>query len=191
MISYLEGTAIAKNEKNAIILVNGVGYKVFFSGGDLNTIALTGDTVKAFTHLQVREDALELYGFLDRSALELFELFITISGIGPKVALAIISTESPSVLAGAIAREDVKFLTKVAGVGLKSAQKIVLELHEKIAKVSFAMHDAGASADADAIDALVALGWSARDAREALKNIPKEIDRTDLRIKEALKALGR
>ncbi|MBI5913225.1 Holliday junction branch migration protein RuvA [Candidatus Azambacteria bacterium] len=191
MISYLEGTAIAKNEKSAMILVNGVGYKVFFSVGDLNTIALGGDPVKAFTHLQVKEDALELYGFLDRSALELFELLITISGIGPKVALAILSMESPSVLAGAIAREDVKFLTKVSGVGLKSAQKIVLELHEKIAKVSFAMHDAGASADADAIDALVALGWSARDARDALKNIPKEIERTDLRIKEALKALGR
>lgn len=191
MISYLEGTAIAKNGKSAIILVNGVGYKVFFSGGDLNTIPLAEGIVKAFTHLQVREDALELYGFLDRAALELFELLITISGIGPRVALAILSMESPSVLAGAIAREDVKFLTKVSGVGLKSAQKIVLELHEKIEKVSFAMHDAGASTDADAIDALVALGWSAREAREALKNIPKEIERTDLRIREALKVLGR
>src|SRR3989344_2618939 len=177
MISYLEGTAIEKNEKSAMILVNGVGYKVFFPVGDLHTIALKEGTVKAFTHLHVKEDALELYGFLDRSALELFELLITISGIGPKVALAILSMESPSMLAGAIAREDVKFLTKVSGVGLKSAQKIVLELHEKIVKVSFAMHEAGASADADAIDALVALGWSARDARDVLKNIPKEIER--------------
>ncbi|MEK7493729.1 MAG: Holliday junction branch migration protein RuvA [Patescibacteria group bacterium] len=191
MIAYLEGTVLTKNEKSVIILVNGTGYKVFFPVGDLNTIPLAGDTVKAFTHLQVKEDALELYGFLDHSALELFELLITISGIGPKVALAILSMESPNMLAGAIAREDVKFLTKVSGVGLKSAQKIVLELHEKIAKVSFAIHDAGASADVDAIDALVALGWSARDARDALKNIPKEIERTDLRIKEALKALGR
>ncbi|MCR4322776.1 MAG: Holliday junction branch migration protein RuvA [Candidatus Azambacteria bacterium] len=191
MISYLEGKAIAKNEKSVIILVNGVGYKVFFSGGDLNTISLEGDTVKAFTHLQVKEDALELYGFLERAALELFELLITISGIGPKVALAILSTESPSVLAGAIAREDVKFLTKISGVGHKSAQKIMIELHEKIGKVSFEIHDAGASMDADAIDALVALGWSARDAREVLKNIPKEIEQTDLRIREALKVLGR
>lgn len=191
MIAYLEGTVLTKNEKSAIILVNSVGYKVFFSAGDLSTIPLEGGIVKAFTYLQVKEDALELYGFLDRSALELFELLITISGIGPKVALAIISMESPAALAGAIAREDVKFLTKVAGVGQKSAQKIVLELHEKIAKVSFAMHDAGAASDTDAIDALVALGWSARDAREVLKTIPKEIERTDLRIKEALKALGR
>lgn len=191
MISYLEGRVAAKTEKYAIVVVNGVGYKVFMPVSDLGKIQQDDESVKIHTHLCVKEDALDLYGFLDKTQLELFGLLITISGIGPKVALGVLSTEKPSVLAGAIAREDITFLTKISGIGEKIAKKIVLELREKIATLSFAADDAGGTIDGDAIDALVALGWNVKDARDALKRVPRDIARTEMRITEALKLLGK
>lgn len=191
MISYLEGRVAAKAEKYAIIVVNGVGYKVFMPAGDLHKIQQDDESVKLHTHLCVKEDALDLYGFLDTAQLELFGLFITISGIGPKVALGVLSTEKPSVLAGAIAREDITFLTKISGIGEKIAKKIVLELREKISGLSFAVEGAEGAVDGDAIDALVALGWNVKDARDALRRVPADIIRTEARITEALKVLGK
>lgn len=191
MISYLEGRVAAKTEKYAIIVVNGVGYKVFMSAGDLSKIQQDDEIVKVHTYLCVKEDALDLYGFSDRTQLELFSLLITISGIGPKVALVVLSTEKPGVLAGAIMREDIAFLTKISGIGEKIAKKIVLELREKMSNLSFAVDDAGGALDGDAIDALVALGWSVKDARDALQRVPQTITRTEMRITEALKLLGK
>lgn len=191
MIAHLEGSVAAKTEKYAVIAVSGVGYKVFMPAGDLHKIQQDDESVKVYTYLCVKEDALELYGFLDTAQLELFGLLIGISGIGPKVALVVLSTEKPGVLAGAIAREDVAFLTKISGIGEKIAKKIVLELREKIAGLSFGAEGAGGAIDGDAIDALVALGWNARDARDALARISKDIARTEERIKEALKVLGK
>lgn len=191
MISYLEGTVVSLSDKFAVVLVHGVGYKVFLSPATSDTVRHIGQTIKVFTHLHVREDALDLYGFLDAAELELFEMLLTVSGIGPKMALAIISIDKPSVLAGAIAREDAVFLTKISGIGNKMAQKIILELKEKISKLSFKAEDAEGARDADAIDALVSLGWHMKDAREALKKVPKEIEKTELRIKEALRILGK
>lgn len=191
MISYLEGRVAAKTEKYVIIVVNGVGYKVFMSAGDLSKIQQDDEIVKVHTYLCVKEDALDLYGFSDRTQLELFSLLITISGIGPKVALVVLSTEKPGVLAGAIMREDITFLTKISGIGEKIAKKIVLELREKMSSLSFAVDDAGGALDGDAIDALVALGWSVKDARDALQRVPQTITRTEMRITEALKLLGK
>lgn len=191
MISYLEGTVVSSSDKFAVVLVNGVGYKVFLSPSTSDKIQRIGDSVKVFTHLHVREDALDLYGFLDATELELFEMLLTVSGIGPKMALTIISIDKPSVLAGAIAREDTAFLTKISGIGNKMAQKMILELKEKIARLSFKAENAEVALDADAIDALVAFGWSMREARAALHTVSKDIIQTELRIKEALKMLGK
>ncbi len=190
MISYLEGVVVFQNEKYISVLVGGVGYKVFLSPGTSDAIRQVGDTVRVFTHLHVREDALDLYGFSDAAELELFEMLLIVSGIGPKMALTIISVDRPSVLAGAISREDAGFLTKISGIGTKMAHKIILELKEKIAKLSFKAEDAEVALDGDAIDALVGLGWSVREARAALRAIPKDIAKTELRIKEALKTLS-
>lgn len=191
MISYLEGTVVSLSDKFVVVLVNGVGYKIFLSPSTSDKIQRIGDAVKVFTHLHVREDALDLYGFLDATELELFEMLLTVSGIGPKMALTIISIDRPSVLAGAVAREDTAFLTKISGIGNKMAQKIVLELKEKITRLSFKAENAEVALDADAIDALVAFGWSMREARTALRAVSKDIIQTELRIKEALKTLGK
>lgn len=191
MISYLEGTVVSSSDKFVVVLANGVGYKVFLSPNTSDKIQRIGDAVKVFTHLHVREDALDLYGFLDATELELFEMLLTVSGIGPKMALTIISIDKPSVLAGAVAREDTVFLTKISGIGNKMAQKIVLELKEKITRLSFKAENAEVALDADAIDALVAFGWSMREARTALHSVSKDIIQTELRIKEALKMLGK
>ncbi|OGD31391.1 Holliday junction DNA helicase RuvA [Candidatus Azambacteria bacterium RIFCSPHIGHO2_02_FULL_52_12] len=191
MISYLEGVVVFQNEKYILVLVNGVGYKVFLSSATSDRIQRVGDAVKVFTHLHVREDALDLYGFLDATELELFEMLLTVSGIGPKMALTIISIDRPSVLAGAISREDAGFLTKISGIGTKMAHKMILELKEKISRLSFKAEDAEVALDGDAIDALVGLGWNVREARTALRAISKDIVKTELRIKEALKTLGK
>lgn len=191
MISYLEGKAIKITDKYIVLNVNGVGYKVFLSGSDLGKLQQSRENVKVYTHLHVREDDLEFYGFLTDAELEFFELLITISGIGPKAALNIISTDRPSVVAGAILREDVGYLTKISGIGSKTAQKIILELKDKVSKLSFKIESGGASPDIDAIDALVSLGWNAKEAREALRNVAREITGTEARIREAMKILGR
>lgn len=191
MISYLAGKAIKITDKYIVLNVNSVGYKVFLSGSDLGKIQQNKDNVKIYTHLNVREDILDLYGFLTEAELEFFELLITISGIGPKAALNIISTDAPSVVAGAILREDVGYLTKISGIGSKTAQKIILELKDKVSKLSFKIESGGTSPDMDAIDALVSLGWNAKEAREALRNIPREIVGAEARIREAMKILGR
>ncbi|MBI3685406.1 Holliday junction branch migration protein RuvA [Candidatus Azambacteria bacterium] len=190
MISYLEGTIISRSEKYIVIAAGGVGYKVFMPSGAPLKIPQAAHTVKMYTRLYLREDTMELYGFFDPAELELFEMLITVSGVGPKVALVIIATDKPSVLAGAIAAEDTTFLTKISGVGKKIAQKVIVDLKDKVSSLSFDIQKGDASLDADAIDALVALGWHMKDAREALKKVPKEITKTELRIKEALKKLG-
>lgn len=191
MISYLEGKLISKTDKYAVVSAGGIGYRVFLPSNILHKIPEIGELVKIFTYLHVKEDGMALYGFAAPAELEFFELLITISGIGPKAALAIISLDKPNVLAGAILREDINFLTKISGIGAKTAQKIVLELKEKIKKLSFDVEDTDATLDADPIEALVALGWSAREAREALRRVPREITQTEQRVKEAMKLLGR
>jgi len=191
VISYLEGKILKKSEKSVILLVGGVGYKVVLINEHINNIN-TGDDLGVFTHLNVKEDSLDLYGFKSQAELELFELLITISGVGPKAALGIISLDAPDAIAGAILREDFKYLNSVSGIGSKTAQKIVLELKDKIAKLNFDVQsDARGASDSEVIDALEALGYSPRDAREALRSISKEIDTVEDKIREALRLLGK
>lgn len=188
MIGLIKGTIELNTEKYVIIDVNGIGYKVYISGNTFKTLPTKGEKVKLFTHLHVREDAMELYGFLSIKELEFFELLISISGIGPKGALNILNVASVDTLKRAIVNEESSILTKVSGIGKKTAEKIILELKNKVGDEFLGEK---VSADSEAIDALIGLGYQLREAREILKKVPKEVDGVENRVREALKLLGR
>jgi Holliday junction DNA helicase RuvA subunit len=128
MIAYLMGTVAGTDQASAIIDVNGIGYSVFMSNRALSRLPHTGEQVRVFTHLQVREDDMSLYGFLTLEEKDLFTKLIGVTGVGPKVALAALSTFEPDELVEAIVAEDVKAVSRIPGVGKKSASRIVLEL---------------------------------------------------------------
>lgn len=192
MISHLSGTLIFASDRFIIIDVGGVGYKVRMALDALRTLSgSVNKQISIWTHLVVREDTLDLYGFRNESELEFFEMLISVSGIGPKSALGVLNVAPVDHLKEAISNGDASALTKVSGIGSKSAQKIVLELRDKMGGERGATVPAGALRDEhDAIEGLVALGYTERNAREALKDIPADIKGTGLRIKHALKHLG-
>lgn len=188
MINLLKGTIESNTDKYVVIEVNGIGYKIFISGNTFKNLPKKGEKVKLYTHLHVRENAMELYGFLNFEELNFFELLISISGIGPKGALSILTVSSVENLKNAIANEESSILTKVSGIGKKTAEKIILELKSKIGDKILSE---GISTDSEAIDALMSLGYKLKDAREILKKVPKEIESIEDRVREALKLLGR
>lgn len=188
MISLLKGTIESNTEKYVIVDVNGIGYKVYISGNTFKNLPKKGEKIKFYTHLHVRENALELYGFLNTEELEFFELLISISGIGPKGALSILTVASIDTLRKAIANEESSILTKVSGIGEKTAEKIILELKNKVDDEFLGEE---VSADSEAIDALTGLGYKLKEARETLKKVPKEVEGVENRVREALKLLGR
>ena len=192
MISRLTGKIIDIGEKYVVIDVGGVGYKVFCATDTVASLQ-EDSTVSLHTYLAVREDALDLYGFGSLQEKNFFEMLISVSGIGPKSALGILSTTSTDTLAQAIGTGDTSYLTKVGGIGRKTAEKIVLELRDKMrAHTSETKETSGSlRAESDIIEALKALGYSQNEAREALKEIPQSIVGTNARIKEALKFLGK
>ncbi|MEX0918908.1 MAG: Holliday junction branch migration protein RuvA [Candidatus Paceibacterota bacterium] len=188
MIGTLRGTIIIKNLRSAIIEVGGVGYQVFLPIETLESLAI-GDEIKCHTHLAVRENALELFGFLTEDEYVFFTLLIGVSGIGPKSALAIISLASPETLRQAIRAEDTGYLTKVSGIGRKNAEKIIIELKDKLGQ-SGSGENGGLRAESDILDSLLAIGFSLADARLAIKKLPTEIEDTNEKIKAAIKILG-
>lgn len=190
MIYSLEGTVEYKKEKFSVINVGGIGYKVFMSSDTLAKIVEPGERVKIFTHLYVREDAMDLYGFLSSLDLVFFEALIAISGVGPKMAMSILAIAPTNMLASAIVKGDATFFTRVSGVGRKTAEKIILELKDKVQKLGIDIEEFE-SGDNEVLDALESLGYSAREAQNALREIGKDIKGVENRIKEALKILGR
>jgi holliday junction DNA helicase RuvA len=188
MIGTLSGTVRHKDLHTIIVDVGGVGYKVY-STADSTLDAVTGEPIFLWTYLAVRENALDLYGFLDKETLEVFELLICISGIGPKTALGILNVATPAMLRQAVATEDISYLTKVSGIGKKNAEKIVIELRDKLITTSEDMVR-GRAGEGDVLEALISLGYSERDARDAVKRLPKDLEGTSQRIKEALKNLS-
>ena len=191
MISYLEGKIIEKNEKFLVINAGGVGYRVFSHAGILLKIPETGRDAKVWAHLYVREDALDLYGFTEREGLDFFETLISISGIGPKSALGILDVAPVMNLKQAIVSEDETFFTKVSGVGKKTAQRLILELKSKLAKTVMPIKGSDSAEMAEAMDALVSLGYKERDARKVLQETAKDIKGVEAKVKAALKTLGR
>ena len=191
MISYLEGKIIGKNEKFIVINAGGVGYRIFSHQGILEKMPAIGQNIGVWTHLYVREDTLDLYGFTEKEELEFFETLISISGIGPKSALGILEVAPVTSLKQAIVSEDETFFTKVSGVGKKTAQRLILELKNKLAKTVMLIKGSDSAEMAEAMDALVSLGYKERDARKVLQEIPKDIRGVEAKVKAALKILGK
>jgi Holliday junction DNA helicase RuvA len=194
MISYLEGKILAKNEKFFVLNIGGIGYKILSHAEVLDKIPEIGQNAKIFTHLYVHEDArrylLELYGFLNNEELKFFELLISISGIGPRSALGVLSRASVKTLKQAIVSEDEAFFTKVSGIGKKTAQKLIFELKNKLIKEVPVEKGSDSEETGEALEALVGLGYSQRDARTALRAL-KDIKGVEAKVKAALKFLGK
>jgi len=191
MISLLTGTILETSTRSAVLDVHGVGYKVFVTDDTLHLLK-KGSEVRMWTYLAVRDNALDLYGFMSKKDEEFFELLISVSSIGPKTALNILSLVSSDALASAIQSGSTAHLVKVSGIGRKTAEKIVLELKDKLGNISTdnAEFMAGMSSDMDAIEALKALGYDPDEAREALKKVAKDVTDTSAKVKAALKVLS-
>lgn len=177
MITFLHGTLVETLPTQATIDVNGVGYEVLIPLSSYDKLPPPGRTVKLLTHLVVREDAHTLYGFVSAGERDLFRMLIsTVSGIGPKIALNILSGMNPTAFRGAVARGDVKALAQISGVGRKTAERIVVELKDKIgapgaweaASAQFAPSPADQKM-ADAVAALIALGYKQAEAHEMVR----------------------
>lgn len=187
MIGYIEGIVKYKDERTLIVSVSGVGYVLFCAPQALARIELEAQ-ITLWTHLAVREDALDLYGFFERDELQFFRLLISISGIGPKSALNILALADITTLTHAITSGDAGYLTKVSGVGKKLAAKIVLELKDKIGTLNIST--GVPHAETEAIEALEALGYLPRDTREVVRVLAKEFKTSEDIIRRALQILG-
>lgn len=189
MISQLTG--IIKHQENdfIIIAVSGVGYKVFSTKENLEQLKTKNGEITLWTYLAVRENSMDLYGFLEKSELSFFELLITISGIGPKTALGILNVATVQTLISAISTEDTSYLTKVSGIGQKNAQKIILELKNKIDKIEDFSGENNIQEQIDVVEALKALGYSTRQATSALAKIDKDITDVGEKLKQAMRHL--
>ena len=193
MIAYLEGTIQSKGEQYVIVVVNGVGYKVFVLP-PTSSAATVGADASLHTHQYVRENALELYGFERPEELRMFEVLIGVTGIGPKSALGILSITTPEQLRAAVVSGNVGLLTKVSGIGKKTAERLLVELKDTfIAEQKKRTGDVAPTmyeGDVEVIEALERLGYSVGDARKALEGLPKELTDTEARLKAALRQLG-
>jgi len=187
MIGSIKGKIILKKDKFVIVDVDKIGYKINISPDTMQRVNRIDDFVLFWTHLHVREDAQDLYGFLEYGELEFFEMLIGVSGIGPKGALTILSVAPIEILKKAIGTGDTSYLTKISGIGRKTAEKIVIELRDKMGKEN---ESGSLGQEVDIMEALKSLGYSQNEVREALKKITGEID-LNTKIKEALKILGR
>jgi Holliday junction DNA helicase RuvA len=189
MIGHIAGSPVFIGTDFAIISAGGVGYKVCATADTIESLSV-GIPTELWTHLAVREQALDLYGFPDREALHFFELLMSVSGIGPKSALSILSIAHIETLRSAIAQGDPSYLTKVAGIGKKTAEKIVVELSDKVGLGNAA--EAGVrKGDEDALAALHSMGYTMQEARDALRLVSRDVTGSSARLKEALKSLGR
>lgn len=189
MIGLLKGILFLRMDPFILIDVQGVGYKVYGSP-DFLVKYHTGDSVTAFIHTHVREDALDLYGFVDQTHLELFELLISVSGIGPKTAIGVFALGGKDEIIGAIRRADVDFFTGVPRLGKKNAQKIIIELKNKIG----AVEDLNLSEDQDVdevVQALISFGFSESEAKGALRQIGENGKSVSEKVRLALKHLGK
>lgn len=177
MIRQIRGKVLSTGIASAVIEVAGFGVEVRMSAPQ--TLAVGSDATLA-THLALKQDGLELYGFPDAAERDFFELILSVSGVGPKTALSILRRAPREALEGAIGKRDLAYLTKVVGLGKKSAEKILVELADKVGPRS---HD---NADGEVFDTLVALGYTEREARMALQAIPDGATGKDARLKAAL-----
>ena len=190
MIASISGT-VQRIEKDAlIILVGGVGVRAFVPRTVLEDVGGVGRSIQLQTHLIVREQELSLYGFQTQEDLQLFEVLLGVNGVGPKVALAILSTLSPELLKSAIMREETVVLQRVPGIGKKTAERIMFQLRDKLDMTGIATATPLVSdVDTDVMDFLTGLGFSIVEAQTALQNLPREAKTVDERVQLALQYL--
>jgi Holliday junction DNA helicase RuvA len=201
LFAYIRGRLEYKNNDFLIVESNGVGYRIFTSLSTVSGIGEIGGEVKVYTYLYVREDNISLYGFLTQEELNVFELLISVSGVGPKAAVSVLSAISPSRFSLAVITDDTKTLTKAQGIGKKIAQRIILELKDKINKEQLTSNigieaeskalDADGSKISEAVSALMVLGYSPAEANKAVSAVYKEDMDIETIVKNALKGLAR
>ena len=191
MIHTLKGKLADRNDSSLVVEVGGVGFRVFTNERTAAEAKIENE-VKLFCHLHVREDKLELYGFLDEGALKLFELLISVSGIGPKSALAILDIDATENIIAAIAGKRPDILTRASGVGLKTAERVILELQSRIKLPGGSKHLTEAmDANQEVEEALVGLGYSRLMVRQVISKVGPEFKTLEDRLRQALKTLGR
>lgn len=192
MIVGLEGVIASMGTDHVVLNVSGVFYRVFMPGTTVAGLGKVGDTVKVYTHMYVREDQMALYGTEDERSLRMFEQLLTVSGIGPKVALSILGTMPVDALESAVSSGNVDLLTRVPGIGRKTASRMVLEMKGKIDILSAAGISASPSVAGEVVEALTGLGYSAVEIQTALSSLPKDHELgTEDMVMFALKKLGR
>jgi holliday junction DNA helicase RuvA len=191
MIAQITGSIIFAGERFLVVETGGVGYKVYVTTDVLTSLGASEERVTFWTYLHVRESALDLYGFKTYAEMQFFEVLLSVSGVGPKSALGVMSVAPLDMLKRAIASGDITYLTKVSGVGKRMAEKVVLELKDKLGGGALDVGaEADIKADTDVLDALTAMGYSTREVREVVGKLPQSIIGTKNRLSEALKILG-
>jgi Holliday junction DNA helicase RuvA len=191
MITHLNGKLVEKNPTNVVVECNGVGYFVFIS---LNTYSAMGnnESVKVYTKLIVREDAQLLYGFATTEERTMFEQLISVSGIGPNTAMIMLSSLVPEEIAHAIQVEDVRTIQSIKGIGAKTAQRVIVDLKDKMLKMNFSTENIFVQNNTnrfDALTALISLGFDKKAAEKAIDKVAQGDDSVEKLIKEALKIL--
>lgn len=185
MLAYIKGTLEMKSKSFLVIDVGGLGYKVFMSENSINTIGEIGDTIKVHTYYRVREDDISIFGFKTLEELRMFELLLSVSGVGAKSALVMLSCIEPSEFAIAVISNDIKLLTQIPGIGTKSAQRIILELKDKLkAEQAELIEDKTSSVRTiapvinnnvqEAISGLMVLGYTKKDIEKAFEHLDVE-----------------
>jgi len=201
MFAFIKGRLDYKHNDYIVVETNGVGYKINTALSTIETIGQVGTEVKLFTHLYVREDIMNLYGFLTQEELGMFELLISVSGVGPKAAVSVISSVSPSKFGLAVITDDAKTLTRAQGIGNKMAQRIILELKDKIKKEQLSAPESASdiktvqnrenSRVSEAVSALMVLGYTPLEASRAVSAVYSEDMDLETIVKGALKSLIR
>lgn len=192
MISFLEGTIQYRGDKYLILSAGGIGYRVIMPPKLINSLSKNQGVVKVFVHsqLNMRDGTFDMYGFQNKEELELFNLVTSVNGIGPKSAMGILSTVEPKHLKAAIINDDAEYLKKVSGLGPKTAQRLILELKNKVDRLDIG--DIGGidlGQEGQAMEALLALGYSQSQAKDALKEAKGET--LEKRVREALRLLSK
>lgn len=199
MLAYIKGTLEMKLTDYVVIDAGGLGYKVYMSTTGMEKLGNIGDKVKVYTYYRVREDDISIFGFNTNEELRMFELLISVSGVGAKTALTMIAVSDPSEFAIAVVSDDVSYLTRIPGIGAKSAQRIILELKDKMKKENAISQIKDTKVKAavvdnnkveEAISALQVLGYNKKEIEKAFMKIDKKDLSTEELIKKGLSILG-
>jgi len=191
MISYLRGKIKLAGEDFVILDVNGVGYRVFTTHKNLGEIRSKKEDIELFIYQHIREDSADLFGFLSFAELEFFEIITSVSGVGPRLGLAVLEISAVDDMKKAIGTSNIDFLTRVPGIGRKKAELIILELKSKMDVLVDGKMTSVTEPDSDAANALMRLGYSKQEAKLALEGVPDDIKDMGERVRLALKEIGK